>query len=207
MPKNTIKEVREIARSREERAPEFANQVRERNRVSNKSNVVDRKVTTTRRAEALATKEIVKPAKRRYVRPSMLPGIPDLPGYHMEYVRRDNQNKGDYANLRAHIRSGWEIVRASEIDDKFLPTIQLTGHGDCIGNEDTVLMKLPEDLWADRQSQINDKRDTVTRAVNSKNPHIDNAHPAMPVVVEENRQSTSSQQVRVRERAAHVASD
>lgn len=205
MPK--AKDVIDRVRSDEDRGAAIAQQVRERSRKASPMNTLAKKATTTRRAEAIAAKEVAKPVGRRYVRPSALPGIPNLPGYHMEYVRRDNANKGDYANLRAHLRSQWEIVRASEIDGVYLPTIALTGHGDCIGNEDSILMKLPEDLKADRDSQYTEKRDSVTRAVNSKTPNIETEHPQMPVEVLENRTAQSRPQVRVKERAVGVASD
>lgn len=200
------RDIEAIRVDREQRAPEFAKQLRERSRKKDVTLVVDKRVRRTSAQEAVASREIAKPQGRRYVRPSMLPGVPDLPGYHVEYVRRDNSKQGDHANLRAHLRSKWEIVRASELKEQDLPTISLTGHGDCIGNEDTVLMKLPEDLWADRNSQLNEHRDSVTRAVNSKQVNLDVSHPHMPVDVLTNTQSTERPKVRVQERTA-VAPD
>lgn len=200
------KDLEAIRIDREQRAPEFAKQLRERSRKKDETLVIDKRVRRTNAQEAVASREVVKPKGRRYVRPSMLPGVPDLPGSHIEYVRRDGSTKGDHANLRAHLRSKWEIVRSSELKEQDLPTISLTGHGDCIGNEDTVLMKLPEDLWADRNAQLNAHRDSVTRAVNSKQVNLDVSHPHMPVEVLTNTQNTERPKVRVQERTA-VAPD
>lgn len=196
---------------REQNGGEFAKQLKERNRKTSDGGIhaVTHTVHRSRKQESAASKEVVKPAKRRWKRASLLPAMPELPGYHLEYVRRDNRNRGDYANLNAHLRSGWEFARASEFDEEHLPTQTLPVHGDVIGNDDTVLMKIDEDMWAERNAEYEGNRDATTRAVNEKEQKLDVAHPSMPIVDQMNRTEGSLQQMRARRSkgSVNVASD
>lgn len=186
------KQIHQEAAAAEAREPEFAKQVKERNRHTGDGGVhkVDRPKVQSAKRQLNESHAVEKPPRRRYVRPSALPAIRPTPGYHFGYVRRDHRNVGDYANLRMHQRAGWEIVRASELDEEFLPTITLTGYGDCIGNEDSVLMKIDSELWSDRNADIDDKRDARTRLVNSNSVHAE-FNPAMPIEVIKNQTSSS----------------
>ena len=169
---------------REQAKPERAKQKRER--VGDRSadgevHAIKHTVHTSRKQEAAAAKEVAKPPRRRWQRPSTLPAMPDLPGYHVEYVRRDNRYRGDHANLSAHLRSGWDICLKSDYPAEHLPTVQIASHGEVIGNDDTVLMKIHEDLWAERQAYYEDARDAATRAINQRFPRLDVEHPDMPL--------------------------
>lgn len=165
-------------------------------------------VHTSRKQEAAASKEVAKPPRRRWQRASTLPAMPELPGYHVEYVRRDNRNRGDYANLRAHLRSGWDICRVSDYVQENLPTIEIASHGEVIGNDDTVLMKIHEDLWADRAAEYNDARDLTTKAINQKTPHLDVSHPHLPFYKDDMKNVSKSnfKQVAIKRRGV-VAED
>lgn len=165
-------------------------------------------VHTSRKQEAAASKEVAKPPRRRWVRASTLPAMPELPGYHVEYVRRDNRNRGDYANLRAHLRSGWEICRVADFEQENLPTIEIASHGEVIGNDDTVLMKIHEDLWADREQEYNTARDLTTLAINQRMPQLDTQHPSLPIYKDETKNVSKSnfKQVAVKRRGV-VADD
>lgn len=197
----------------EQNGGEFAKQLRERNRKASDGGI--HAVTHTvkgrsRKQEAAASKEVVRPAKRRWKRASLLPAMPEIPGKHLEYVRRDNRNRGDYANMNAHLRSGWEFAKTSMFEEEHLPTQQIAGHGECIGNDDTVLMMIDEDMWAERNAEYEGNRDATTRAVNDKNLKLDVSHPAMPLVDLENRSSSGFRQMRARRakgNSVNVASD
>lgn len=191
--------VRQVEQARLEKEGELAKQVRERSRQKRGVNFVSKEVRPNIDREAESVTTVTKPgARRRYVAPSNLPAMPDLPGYHMEYVRRDERKEGDYANLKKHQRVGWEPVRPSELGLEHLPTTSLAQFGDCIGNEDTVLMKLPLDLWADREEQIAEIRDGRTAAVNGKELSVDQVHGSLPVFTEKNEHSITKPSVTVR---------
>lgn len=181
---------------REQAAPELAKQVRERNRKAADGGLhaVDRAAHPSRKQEAAAGKQVAKPAQRRWQPGSKLPGMPVLPGYYLEYVRRDDRTVGDHRNLRKHLREQWEIARSSDFEEEFLPTITLTAHGECIGNDDTILMKLPEELWAQRQAYYHDLRDGRTAAISGKRLQIDANYRQMPVTVTENNTESGFRQ-------------
>lgn len=187
MRENAARELNQEALSTEQRQAEYSKQVKQRNRHQGDGGIhaVARPKAIPAKKQMVESRTVTKPKARSYTRPSALPAIPDIPGYHVEYVRRDNNRYGDYANLRMHQRSGWEIVRHADVADEFLPTTQLTGFGDCIGNDDSVAMKLPMDLYLDREAQDNRVRDQRTRLVNSKKLHAEN-NPVMPIEVLKN---------------------
>ena len=184
-------------REREERQPALARQVAERSaHKATNIHAVQKTVRKARRHEAEDAKTVEKPqVARRYQMASSLPAFETPEGMHYEWVRRDDRTRGDYANLRKHLRSGWEIVRASEISQRYLPTIQIAEFGDCIGNEDSVLLKLPLELKADRDAQHNETRDARTAAVNGKNVSVERLHKSIPVFTEENTQTVSKPRV------------
>ena len=165
-------------------------------------------VHTSRKQEAAAAKVVAKPPRRRWQRASTLPAMPELPGYHVEYVRRDNRNRGDHANLRAHIRSGWEVCTLKEFADENLPTIEIARHGEVIGNDDTILMKIHEDLWAEREHEYNSARDLATKAINQRTPHLDVRHNSMPFYMDDTKNVSRSnfKQVAIKRRG-QVAED
>lgn len=191
-------DIKEMAVKRAQAAPELAKQIRDRSRKKvTDINAVDRRVHTSRKVEMVESKEVKRPTKRQYMEPSHLPGMPEIPGYHLEYVRRDNRGRGDYANLSAHLRSGWEFARKSDFANEHLPTVRLDQHGDCIGNDDTVLMKIEDEMWAQRNEIYNTKRDKTTRAINRKIPTLDVSHPHMPLFQADIRNETEVSMPRV----------
>lgn len=205
---STTKKVQELEAARAAKAPEFARAVRERTGKKSDGGVaaVSHTVVRSRKQDASASHEVKKPERRRWQRPSMLPAIPDPAGYHIEYVRRDNRNRGDGMNVGAHLRSGWELCRASDFAIEHLPTVQIAGMADVIGNDDTVLMKIPEETWAERQAFYETQRDATTAAISRKDLPVDVSHPAMPIVDQENRSNSGLRDMRAR-RVRSVASD
>lgn len=207
--KTTTKQHKEMAVNREAKEPAIAKAVRERTRntADGDFHAVRHTVHATRKQEVVASKEVAKPAKRRWQRASLLPAMEDPAGKHCEYVRRDNRNRGDCANLTAHLRSGWEICRASHFDIAHLPTLQIAGYGEVIGNDDTVLMMIDEDMWAERQAYYDAGRDATTRAINDPNVELDVSHPHMPLTDVKNQTESTMERMRGRRRRASVAPD
>lgn len=192
--------VRERATRIEQNKPELAKQKAERNRKKADGGIhaVSHTVRSSRKQEAAAAHEVKTVPRRRWKRGSFLPGMPELAGYHIEYVRRDNQNRGDMANVSKHLMEGWEFCRKTDFAVEHVPTQALGNHGEVIGNNDSLLMKIPEEMWADREAEYQGNRDRATRAVSSKTPHVDESHPAMPLTDLENRSTTNRPRVTVK---------
>lgn len=110
---------------------------------------------------------VTKPARRRWQRPSQLPGVPvdAIAGCRLRYTRIDGKNRGDRRNLEARLREGWELVRHDELRKYSLPTFSLTRHGEVIGNDDMVLMKMHEDLVEQRNEEYSGRTRRQTKGV------------------------------------------
>jgi len=149
----------------------------------------------------------VKSWRRAY----SLPSFPDPPGYVLCWISRHKRRHGDDAGLLASLREGWQFVKPEEIDEDDLPTETFTGrlakHGDVIGDETTVLMKLPEAFKAQRDAYWNGRRDEATKAVTRKNPGLDVENPAMPLVEDRNEVSHDFARMRARRPRADRAAD
>jgi hypothetical protein len=196
----------------EQAAPELAQQLKNRTRQGGADGDIHRvshRVVRGRKQIAAKGKELkAKPPKRRWQRASALPAMPELPGYHLEYVRRDNRHRGDNANLSAHIREGWDFARAEDFSLRALPTTHLAAYGDVIGNDDSVLMKIDVELKAERDEFFDSQRDATTRAINRRTPKLDVEHQHMPIVDAVNKHSATLPRSRVRRnRDVSVAED
>jgi hypothetical protein len=144
----------------------------------------------------------VKTWRRAY----SLPSFPDPPGYVLCWISRHKRRHGDEVGLLSSLREGWQFVKPEELDEEDLPTETFTGrlakHGDVIGDETTILMKLPEALKAQRDAYYNNNRDKATKQVTKKNPGLDIESPAMPLVEDRNEVSHDFARMRARRPSA-----
>lgn len=133
-----------------------------------------------------------------------LPSFPDPPGYTYCYIARHKRRQGDDANLLASLREGWQFVKPGELDEEDVPTESFTGrlakHGEVVGDDTTILMKMPDALKAQRDAYYNRRRDLATREVRKRNPGLAEANPKMPLV--EDRNEVSEENVTMRARRA-----
>ena len=140
--------------------------------------------------------------ERSWRRPYSLPHFEPTPGFVFCYIARHRRRQGDEAGTLMALREGWQFVNPSEVDEEDLPTETFTGrlakHGEVIGDETTVLMKLPEHMKAQRDAYYNAKRDAATRAVTRKKPGLAEATPQMPLVEDRNEVSTDFARMRAR---------
>lgn len=199
-------ELRQAKLEREAKKPAIAKQRAER-RAKGAGNVhaVDRGHGPSVQQQALSAHKVTTidtGAARSWRRAYSLPSFQDPPGYCLCWIARHKRRHGDDAGLMASLREGWMFVRPAEIDEDDLPTETFTGrlakHGEVIGDETTILMKLPEEFKAQRDAYYNGKRDEATRAVTRKNPGLDVENPAMPLVEDRNEVSHDFARMRAR---------
>lgn len=194
----------------ESRAPEFARQARNRShkKADGGIHAVKRSVAKSRVQEAATVTEVARPPAKRWMRASALPNFPAPPGFHLEWVRRDNRNRGDSENLVAHLSEGWDFARKTDFPGKYLPTQRVSDYGEVIGNDSSVLMKLPLELKRQRDEYYRSRRDKTTRSVGEKDPAPEGvSHPSMPIVEDENKARTQLRNARARRPVARVADD
>lgn len=176
--------LKEMNSRREAKKPALAKQLaqRRRNRADGDVHAVERRIAPSRTQEAAKTKEVDRGPVRRWQPSSSLPGVPDLPDYSVKYCRIHGRRHGDFSNLVRCIQEGWEFVRKSDFPDIYLPTHNFPTHGECIGNDNTVLMKLHVELVAQRNAHYNKRRDLASKGVNQSQGLTEELHPAMPLV-------------------------
>lgn len=190
-------------------APQIARQQRERRgqRADGDLHAVDNSNTLSRVQQADEAREVPRPeVKRRWKPASHLPAIKNPPGYSLKWVRRDGRDRGDCRGLAKYLQEGWEFARKEDFPKRSLPTQPLSGYGETIGNGDMVLMKLDEDLLAQRNEHYQGKRDTATYAVEKGS--LGETSNLMPA--QRPRRSSRTEFVRFRKRrpdAIEVASD
>lgn len=211
MNTRTSSEVLEMEGKRERAAPELARHARER-RNQKEASGVSNKVNRTRgksvKQATAAAHEVNRGPVKRWRRANALAQVPHLAGHHVEWVRRDNQSKGDNANLLAHLEEYWEPCRREDFPDRILPTQTLSEFGAVIGNASNILMKIPDDLKAQRDRFFNNKRDEATRAISRPNPAPEGvSHQSMPIVEDVVRHTETAQRSRARRPAVKPADD
>lgn len=139
----------------------------------------DAQVHSSRRQEATDSKTVVRPPERRWQRASNLPVIPDRDGFSYRWAAIDGRTRGDQSGVSKRLREGWEIVRPKDLDGDSLPTHLLDRRGEVIGNGEHVLMKIPEEMLAQRNEYYAEKRDTVTAALEYE--HKEHSDDRMPL--------------------------
>lgn len=196
--------------TREQIKPEFAKQARQARTKSADGDVhaVTHTVHTSRVQEADEGSTVVRPAKKRWQRATALPAMPNPPGCRCKWVRIDGQHRGDQSNLIRHLQEGWDFAKPMDFAKRALPTHHLTNHGEVIGNADTVLLKMEEELVQQRNDFYNSKRDVATRAINEESGLTEALHPAMPLVEDINKSRVRFQRMRRKQRqSVGVAED
>jgi hypothetical protein len=206
----TSEQVSEAALKREQGKPEFARQARQNRSKKSDGGVhaVRRTQARSRLQEAAAHTEVAKPPVKRWQKASALPQLEAPAGLFIEYVRKDNQTRGDLENLVAHLSEGWEFARKSDFPGKVLPTQRLTDHGECIGNASSILMKITTSMKAERDAYYRKRRNAATKAVGEKDPAPEGvSHVSMPIVEDVNRTSSNMQRMKARRSPVRVAAD
>ena len=200
----TAAAIKQAAHERDAKKPTLAKQKATRRTQAGAGNLhkVDRGFGQSHKQAAAAATHVDTGEQRNWRRAYSLPSFPDPPGYVLCWIARHRRRHGDDANLLASLREGWMFVKPEEIDEEDLPTESFTGrlakHGDVIGDETTVLMKLPEHMKAQRDSYYNKTRDTATKAVTRRKPGLAEATPQMPLVEDRNEVSVDFARMRAR---------
>lgn len=142
--------------------------------------------------------------KQNWQRAYALPSFPDPPGFSYCWIARHRRRHGDDVGLLSSLREGWRMVHPDELDEQDIPTETFTGrlakHGEVVGDETTILMKMPNEMKAQRDAFWNRRRDAATREVRRSKPGLAEANPKMPLV--EDRNEISEDNVTMRGRRA-----
>jgi len=101
---------------------------------------------TSRAAETRTKTERPK----EYKPPSSLDAPPAPDGFRHRWIRAESMGFNDTKNIHGRMRSGYELVRADEYDDKSFPTVLDGKYAGVIGVGGLLLARIPEELAQSR---------------------------------------------------------
>ena len=120
--------------------------------------------------------------------PSSLDAPPAPDGFRHRWIRSESLGFDDQKNISGRLRSGYELVMASEYKDKGFPVVETGKHTGVIGVGGLLLARVPEEIAEARQKYYSDKAKDADDAV--KTDLLRDQHPSMPITVD--RHSTQT---------------
>ena len=136
------------------------------------------KKVTSRAAETRTKTERPK----EYKPPSSLDAPPAPDGFRHRWIRAESQGFNDTKNIHGRLRSGYELVRADEYDDKSFPTVLDGKYAGVIGVGGLLLARIPEELAKQRvdyQKKLSEGQDEAIET-----DLLKEQHKSMPIDIE-----------------------
>ena len=133
------------------------------------------KKVTSRAAETRTKTERPK----EYKPPSSLDAPPAPDGFRHRWIRAESQGFNDTKNIHGRLRSGYELVRADEYDDKSFPTVLDGKYAGVIGVGGLLLARIPEELAQQRVDYQKKQTEGQDEAID--NDLLKEQHKSMPI--------------------------
>ena len=111
--------------------------------------------------------------------PSSLDAPPAPDGFRHRWIRAESLGFDDTKNISGKLRSGYELVMASEYKDTGYPVVQDGKHKGVIGVGGLLLARIPDEIAEARQKYYSEKAKERDDAV--KNDLLKEQHPSMPI--------------------------
>ena len=111
--------------------------------------------------------------------PSSLDAPPAPDGFRHRWIRAESLGFDDTKNIAGKLRSGYELVTASEFKDTDYPVVQDGKHKGVIGVGGLLLARIPDEIAEARQKFYSQKAKERDDAV--KNDLLKEQHPSMPI--------------------------
>ena len=137
----------------------------------------DEKITS-RAAETRTKTERPK----EYKPPSSLDAPPAPDGFRHRWIRAESQGFNDTKNIHGRLRSGYELVRADEYDDKSFPTVLDGKYAGVIGVGGLLLARIPEELAQQRVDYQRKQTEGQDEAID--NDLLREQHKSMPINID-----------------------
>ena len=120
--------------------------------------------------------------------PSSLDAPPAPDGFRHRWIRSESLGFDDQKNISGRLRSGYELVQASEYKDQGYPVIETGKYTGVIGVGGLLLARVPNEIAEARQKYYAQKAQDADDAV--KTDLLRDQHPSMPITVD--RHSTQT---------------
>ena len=139
-------------------------------------NKIEQNNRTPRSAETRAKDTARKPWRP----PSMLDTPPAPEGYTYRWIRAELVGEEDRKNVMSRMREGFELVRAEEIGDFELPSMDDGRHAGVVAVGGLLLAKIPNETRDERNAYFNDRAKLQQDAVD--NDLMKESDPSSPML-------------------------
>ena len=118
-----------------------------------------------------------------WVPPSSLDAPPAPDGFRYRWIRAESMGFEDSKNIQGRLRSGYELVRAEEVENSSdYPVLDTGKYKGVIGVGGLLLAKVPEEIAAQRTAYIKRRTDGMNEAVD--NDLMREQHKSMPINID-----------------------
>ena len=118
-----------------------------------------------------------------WVPPSSLDAPPAPDGFRYRWIRAESLGFDDSKNIQGRLRSGYELVRAEEVENSSdYPVLETGKYKGVIGVGGLLLAKVPEEIAAQRTAYIRKRTDGMNEAVD--NDLMREQHKSMPINID-----------------------
>jgi hypothetical protein len=136
--------------------------------------------TTTSRANQTRSKT---ERPKVWVPPSSLDAPPAPDGFRYRWIRAESLGFDDSKNIQGRLRSGYELVRAEEIQNSSdYPVLDTGKYKGVIGVGGLLLAKVPDEIANQRVAYVKKRTDGMNEAVD--NDLMREQHKSMPINVD-----------------------
>jgi hypothetical protein len=118
-----------------------------------------------------------------WVPPSSLDAPPAPDGFRYRWIRAESLGFDDSKNIQGRLRSGYELVRAEEVENSSdYPVLDTGKYKGVIGVGGLLLAKVPEEIAEARTAYIKKRTDGMNEAVD--NDLMREQHKSMPINID-----------------------
>ena len=118
-----------------------------------------------------------------WVPPSSLDAPPAPDGFRYRWIRAESMGYDDSKNIQGRLRSGYELVRAEEVENSSdYPVLDTGKYKGVIGVGGLLLAKVPDEIADQRAAYIKKRTEGMNEAVD--NDLMREQHKSMPINVD-----------------------
>ena len=118
-----------------------------------------------------------------WIPPSSLDAPPAPDGFRYRWIRAESLGFDDSKNIQGRLRSGYELVRAEEVENSSdYPVLDTGKYKGVIGVGGLLLAKVPDEIAAQRTAYIKRRTDGMNEAVD--NDLMREQHKSMPINID-----------------------
>ncbi len=118
-----------------------------------------------------------------WVPPSSLDAPPAPDGFRYRWIRAESLGFDDSKNIQGRLRSGYELVRAEEVENSSdYPVLDTGKYKGVIGVGGLLLAKVPDEIAAARTAYVKKRADGMDEAI--EHDLMREQHKSMPINVE-----------------------